>query len=173
MFQVWLTKHVCKLAGTNQQFSHWKENVNDPMCPCCGKAVKITMHITHCSDPNRRQMFCRSASNLTTWMAGSLVNPVLIDMVEQYLCAQGERTMLNCLTLHTPNLVRRAEESDGLHWDSFLEERISKRWLDIMKPGLLASTTRLTPTRWETQFIKLLLKITYKLWLFRNSEVHF
>ena len=71
-------------------------------------------------------------------MANTLVDPMLINMVEQYLWAQGEQTMLDCRTLHTPNFVRLAEESDGLHWDSFMEGRISKRWLDIMKPGLLA-----------------------------------
>ena len=81
--------------------------------------------------------------------------------------------MIDCLTLHTPEVVRLTEESDGLHWDSFLEGSISKRWLDIMKPGLLASTTRLTLTRWGTQFIKLLLQITHKQWLFRNSGVYF
>ena len=114
-------------TAKDQQLSRWKENVNNPMCLCCGKAVETTMHITRWSDPNRRQMFQRSASNLTTWMAECLVDPVLVDMVEQYLWAQGEKTMVNCLTLHTPEFVRLAEESDGLHWDSFLEGRISTR----------------------------------------------
>ena len=157
MFQVWLTKHVSEFVGENQQLSCWKENVNDTMCPCCGKAVKTTMHITCCLGQNRRQMFRRSTSNSTTWMAECLINPVLIDMVEQYLCAQGEQTMIDCLTLHTPDFVRLTKESDGLHWDSFLEGRISKRWLDIMKPGLLSSTTRPIPMRWGAQFIRLLL----------------
>ena len=106
-------------------------------------------------------------------MAEPLVDPVLIVVVEQYLWAQGERTMLDCLTLHTPDFVRLTEESDGLHWDSFLEGSISKCWLDIMKLGLLASKTRLTPTRWGAQFIGLLLQITHKQWLFRNPGVHF
>ena len=118
-------------------------------------------------------MFRRYASNLTTWVAETLVDPVLINMVGQYLWAQGERTMLDYLTLHTQDCVRLDEESDGLHWDSFLEGRISKLWLDIMKPGLLVSTTRLTPMSWGAQFIELLLQITHKQWLFRNSGVHF
>ena len=81
-------------------------------------------------------------------MAECLVDPVLIDMVEQYLWAQGEQMMLDCLTLCTQDFVRLVEESGGLHWDSFLEGRIPKHWIDVLKPGILASTTRLTPTRW-------------------------
>ena len=42
-----------------------------------------------------------------------------------------------------------------------------------MKPVLLALTMRLTPTRWGAQSIELLLQITHKQWLFRNSGVHF
>ena len=81
--------------------------------------------------------------------------------------------MLGCLTLHTPEFILLTEESDSLHWDSFLEGRLSTRWLDIMKPVFLASTTRLTPTKWGAQFINFLLQITHKQWLFHNSDVYF
>ena len=52
-------------------------------------------------------------------MAETLVDPVLIDMLEQYLLVPGERTVLDCLMLHIPEFVRLAEESDGLHWGLF------------------------------------------------------
>ena len=173
MFRVWLTKHVSEFAGTNAQLSYWREDVDDPTCQCCGEAIETTMHLTRCQSPGRRKMLALTVRTLTSWMVDTGVDVVLVDMIEEYLLAQGEKTMTECLRLGNADYELLAECSDRLRWDSLLEGRISSLWIQIMKPVLLDSRLYLSPRKWGIQFIEHLLNITHKQWIFRNSRVHY
>ena len=131
------------------------------------------MHITRCRAPARRQMLAKSIHRLAMWMTETRVDPILVDMVEEYLRGQGSSTMVEGLSLHQEDYVRLAMETDRLGWDSFVEGRIASRWIEIMKPVLAGERKYLTPKRWGTQFIEHLLQLTHQQWILRNSgEYH-
>ena len=98
---------------------------------------------------------------------------ILIDMIEEYLFAQGTKQMIDCLQGPDTNFEVLAEVTDRLGWDCLLEGRVSKVWLEVVSPMLHESGTYLSPTRWGQQFIAQLLNITHKQWIFRNSYVHY
>ena len=56
-------------------------------------------------------------------------------------------------------------------WDSFVEERISTLWLDMIAP-FLKQASRKSIHQWGNHFIDILLSLTHKQWIFRNS-MHF
>ena len=172
MFRVWLTKHVSEFCGTNLQLSYWKKEKSS-LCPCCKTEVESTMHMTRCQAGGRKQMFRITVKVLTDWMADTHVDPVLIDMIEEYLFAQGTKQMIDCLQVQDTNFEVLAKVTDRLGWDCLLEGRVSKVWLEVVSPMLHESGTYLSPTRWGQQFIAQLLNITHKQWIFRNSYVHY
>lgn len=173
MFRVWLTKHVSEFCGTNYQMSHWSDD-HEPICPCCGIAIESTTHITRCQSPGRVAMLKLSVQNLCDWMIETAVDSFLVDMVEEYLLAQGMKTMSECLHCDNTDYQLLAEVCDKLTWDSFVEGRISTLWLEIMKPQLMDATyVYLSPTKWGQLFIERLLQLTHKQWIFRNSRKHY
>ena len=118
-------------------------------------------------------MFELTVRTLTDWMNYTGVDVILVDMIEEYLLAQGEKTMSECLRYSTEAYASLAGSTDRLRWDSLLEGRISSEWLLIMKPALLSSGRYLSPRQWGVQFIVHLLNITHKQWIFRNSKKHY
>ena len=172
MFRNWVTKHVAECCGTNLQLSYWNKS-HSPMCPCCGTARETTMHITRCQSEGRREMLRLSVRDLADWMASTLVDPALVDMVERYLLAQGELSWREALEYEEPDFVILADVSDRLGWDCFVEGRIASYWLQVMKPILTDSHLFLNVERWARQFMTRLLGITHKQWIFRNSKKHF
>ncbi len=65
-------------------------------------------------------MFAITVNCLTTWMTETHVDPVLIDMVEEYLLTFGKKTMLECLRPDNDKYFALAEATDRLQWDCFL-----------------------------------------------------
>ena len=120
-------------------------------------------------------MLRSTTSTLIDWMYATFADPVLIDMVQEYLIAQSSKTMEDCLHIELTEYVELARATDLLCWDSFVEGRLSPLWLDIMKPVLLRNKSRLhmSPRKWGQQFIEHLLSITHKQSIFRNSHIHF
>ena len=94
-------------------------------------------------------------------MTETHVDPILIDMVHEYLLSFGEKSMVECLRLDVEEYRSLAEATDRLQWDCFLEGRISPLWVSIMKPVLIQSGLCLPPEKWGRQFIELL-QITHK-----------
>lgn len=172
LYRLWVTKHVSEFCGTNKQMWYWDNN-NDPKCPCCGREEEHTMHITRCRSPGRLAMLRLSVRSITGWMASSGADPILVEMIESYLLAQDSKTMLECVPYPDADLEIVARSQDRLGWDCFVEGRISKVFLEHMKPVLLEYGTYLSPERWGRTFIELLLQLTHKQWLFRNSRKHF
>ncbi len=99
------------------------------------------------------------------------VNQNLSDMIEAYLLAHGRCTMKNCTPLHSPyNHI--ASTIDKLGWDCFVEGRILQVLVYAVKPMLCRYIPRGSVELWGAKFIKSLISITHKQWLYRNSDVH-
>ena len=58
---------------------------------------------------------------------------------------------------------------DALGWDCFLEGRISVSLINTVGSSL---PSRKSITKWGVSFIKALLSVTHRQWLFRNADVH-
>jgi hypothetical protein len=61
---------------------------------------------------------------------------------------------------------------NNLGWDCFVEGRIPHVLIDTVKPMLHRYIPRGSVELWGAKFIKSLLSITHKQWLYRNSDVH-
>jgi len=90
-----------------------------------------------------------------------------------YLLACGETLMIDCVHGAHPELMAVARESDRLGWDSFLEGRISFRWLSMVLPMLRKSGHSLLPPSWGLQLINKLHNIVHKQWIYRNTCIHY
>ena len=99
------------------------------------------------------------------------VDQNLSDMIEAYLLAQGRHTMKDSTPSHSLyNHV--ASAINNLGWDCFVEGRIPQVLIDAVKPMLCQYIPRGSVELWGAKFIKSLISITHKLWLYRNSNVH-
>jgi len=99
------------------------------------------------------------------------VDQKLFDIIEAYLLAQGRCTMKDCIPSLSPyNHV--AIVIDNLGWDCFVEGRIPHVLIDTVKPMLCRYIPRGSVELWGARFIKSLLSIAHKQWLYRNSDVH-
>ncbi len=67
MFQVWITKHVSHVQGTNQQLSRIDKLVQN-VCPSCKCHDKSTSHITWCCNPGCARTLKDSVGQLVQWL---------------------------------------------------------------------------------------------------------
>ena len=84
-------------------------------------------------------------SSLSIWMADTRVDPVLIDMVEDFLLAQGQRPMMECPSVQTREYVNLARVCDRIGYVGLVEGRIASKWLEIVRPMLKEAGLRLSP----------------------------
>jgi hypothetical protein len=95
----------------------------------------------------------------------------LSDMIEAYLLAQDRRTMKDCVPSHS-RYKYVATAVNNLGWDCFVEGRIPQLLIGFVKPMLRCYIPRASVELWGAKFIKSLISITHKQWLYRNSDVH-
>ena len=173
MFRNWVTKQVSGSGGTNHELS--KMDVTDTVideCPNCQYTPETSKHMTRCRHDGRRALFLESASIVLDRLAEAQPEPELIDMLDTYMSAQGNKTLSDCLTSKYSKYALLAEVQDRLGWDNFVEGRISTLWLDTVFP-FLKQSSRKSIQQWGKNFIDSLLSLTHKQWIFRNSKVHF
>ncbi len=94
------------------------------------------MHICHCMDPGRVKLFHITVRKLYTWMVETLGNRVVALMVEAYLLAREETTMLSLMHSTNVDMSAICKQSNRLWWDSLLEGCISSHWLVLISPLL-------------------------------------
>jgi hypothetical protein len=97
MYRVWLTKLVSDFCGNKVQQYYWSNGVHFPKCKSCGTHHEYKMHICHCIDPGHDRMFHITMRELYTWMVETLGDHAVASMVEAYLLARGETTLLNLM----------------------------------------------------------------------------
>jgi hypothetical protein len=169
-FRTFVTKQVSGWCGCNSKISLWEKNVDDK-CPQCGCNHETSKHLTRCTDPGRIMQLRLSIEGVMDILNEANVCQDLADIIENYLLAQDRRTMKDCVPLHSP-YRKVAKAVDNLGWDCFVEGRIPQLLIEIVKPMLRRYSPRSSVELWGAKFIKSLISITHKQWLYRNSDVH-
>ena len=135
MFRNWVTKQVSGSYGSNHELRKMDNTLVDE-CPNCHYAPETSKHMTRCRHDGRRTLFLESASLVLDCLATAQPDPTLIDMIDVYMSAQGDKTLSSCTPhKHSPYALL-AEVQDRLGWDNFVEGRISTLWLTTISPFL-------------------------------------
>jgi hypothetical protein len=96
---------------------------------------------------------------------------MLITIIKEYMIHQGSVTMESC-TPPGSKYLRLARIQDWLGWDCFVEGCIPVLPIETVRPFLHDWSPQKSIVRWGVAFIKSLLSVTHKQWLFRNADVH-
>ena len=80
--------------------------------------------------------------------------------------------MLSCVHGNNQQLIKLAQLSNRLGWDSLLEGRIATYWLEVTAPLLNRDGQFLLPEVWGQKFINRLHKIVHAQWVYRNALIH-
>ena len=67
LFQLWASKQVMEVAGTNLMQSLYTEG-HDPHCPSCSHALESCSHILRCDKVGRVDALMRSIGWLEDWL---------------------------------------------------------------------------------------------------------
>ncbi len=105
-------------------------------------------------------------------MNNTNITSKLADMIETYLLNQGWQTMAEC-TKPDSTYLHLAISIDKLGWDCFVEGCIPISLINVIKPIFCCCTSRGSVKIWVTKFIKGLIGLTHKQWLYRNNNVHY
>ena len=81
------------------------------------------MYMNRCQHPGQKKMLRLTISSLSIWMTDMRVDPVLVDMVEDFLLSQGQRPMVECLSIQTPEYVNLAGVCDRIGYNGLVEGR--------------------------------------------------
>jgi hypothetical protein len=169
-FRMFVTKQVSGWWGCNSKLLLCEEGV-DSKCPQCGCKHENSKHLTQCTDPGQLMQLRQSIEGVMDILSGANVDQNPSNMIEAYLLAQGRCTMKDCTPSYSPyNHV--ASAINNLGWDYFVEGRIPQVLIDAVKPMLCRYIPRGSVELWGAKFIKSLISITHKQWLYRNSDVH-
>jgi hypothetical protein len=170
MYRTWVTKHVSGFSGTNRQLSR-TEGGPENRCPCCLCPDESAAHITRCKNAGRLKMFKATVDTLLDWMETTSVDIDVVECMEEYFKHQGEMEMREIAAPYE-KLHEWAIEHDILGWDNFLEGRIGNVLLSMQQARLNAIGSRTHISTWATGFIRRILDITHKQWLYRNARLH-
>ena len=142
IFCVFVTKKVSGCAGTNQKLARWNDDMIDT-CPNCGLPGESTKkHMASCRDEGPLQFFCLSVKDVLEYFHDAGVENEMIDLFEEYLLAQGSRTMEDCLQYTDSDYLLLAQVQDRLGLDCLVEDRISTLMLETVKPFLARRDSR-------------------------------
>jgi hypothetical protein len=110
-------------------------------------------------------MFRISLKELSSWIIETLGEHSVVATIKTYLLSQGDVLMADCIHGTSQDLIEAAAKLDRLGWDSLLEGRISKQWLEVESPFLRGSNKFLLPPSWGHQLINKLHNIVHKQWI--------
>ncbi len=170
-FCTFITKQVSGWCGCHSKLLLWEETVIN-RCPQCGCKNENSKHLTRCTNLGCLLQLHDSIETIMDVMNNAKVTSKLADMIETYLLNQGRQTMAEC-TKPTSTYLHFAISIDKLGWDCFMEGRIPISLIDVIKPMFLYYKPRGSVKIWGTKFIKGLISLTHKQWLYRNNDVHY
>ena len=116
-------------------------------------------------------MFHQTTEELIKWMKNAHGNDLLMDALEIYLKYRGRYSMRYIVRAH-PDLHEFGRHHDTLGWDNFMEGRICTHLFKLQEQTLIQNSSKWTITAWSRQFIKRVLHITHRQWLYRNARIH-
>ena len=71
-----------------------------------------------------------------------------------------------------PELHEFAQDHDKLGWDNFMEGRICKSFFQLQEQTLVEESSKWSIKSWSRHFIRRVLHITHRQWLYRNARIH-
>jgi hypothetical protein len=98
-------------------------------------------------------------------------NTLLTESLATYLHHRGRRSMKSIVREH-PELHNFARDHDKLGWDNFMEGCICTALFQLQASTLTAVSSKWTIKSWSCHFIKRVLSITHRQWLYRNARIH-
>jgi hypothetical protein len=141
------------------------------ICPNCGYIRETSKHLTCCTHEGRVTLFRESVKEVITCLKNANVDPILTDIIESYLLGQGTVTMESCVPPNS-GYILMSQSQDWLGWDCFVEGQILVLILKCIHPLFVQWTPRKSLEKWGILFLKLLLNLTHKQWIFWNADVH-
>jgi len=105
------------------------------------------------------------------WLSARDIDPDLIAMIDEYLMAQGSKSMMDCSPPACYTALARAH--DRLGWDNFVEGRICTAYLDAFQEYADDGTSPYSIDNWGRGLVERLIQLSHAQWIFRNSHVHF
>ena len=95
LFQIWASKQVMDLAGTNLKQSTYKPE-HSPICPSCTVAVESCGHILSCQEEGRVDVLDKSIDLLDDWLIAQRTDEHLRFALIDYARGRGGVTMQEC-----------------------------------------------------------------------------
>ena len=120
-FRLWVSKHVSGCCGVNSFLSKWDKSVQD-RCPSCRRRGETTAHVTVCQDPGRVETYNKSIASVESWLESNDTDPILVELIRDYLEARGTESMESLLHPSWPSKYTiLAHYHDKLGWQHFIE----------------------------------------------------
>ncbi len=94
------------------------------------------------------------------------------NIIKAYLLNQGWQPIVDCIHT-TSKFLLTSIDVDNLGWDCFMEGQIPHSLNLSIKPMFLWYNPCGSVDIWGSNFIKSLVGLTHKQWLYRNSDVHY
>ena len=171
-FCTFITKQVSGWCGRcNSKLLLWEENIINK-CPQCGCDHETSKHLTSCTDPGCVLQLHNSIKAIMDVLNNANVTSESADIIEMYLLNQGCQTMEDCVNSNS-KYVRLSADIDNLGWDCFVEGQLPYSLITVIKPMFRWYKSRGSIKIWGTKFVKSLISLTHKQWLYRNCDVHY
>ncbi len=170
MFRIFVPKQVSGWCGSNSKRSLWDTSFNN-ICPNCGMQNESSKHMTRCKHDGWVTLFCESTCKVVACLEMANTDPTLIEIIESYLHGQGTITMESCVPPNS-RYLHLSQTQDRLGWDCFIEARIPTLLLKTIQPFLHQWSPWKLLIKWGISFLKTLLNLTHKQWIFCNADVH-
>ena len=172
-FRNFVTKHVFRTCGCNEFLSLYTPGLVN-ICPACGEPHETTAHITVCEEPGRARLYKSSVDSLVSWLEVKNTDPILAQLIEDYLRARNTKTMADVAPLGLPAKYQLlVKYTDLLGWQNFIEGRFLRYMVQLQRDYLQGLETWQTAESWCKGLTDRVLQITHKQWLLRNALVHY
>ncbi len=170
-FLTFITKKVSGWCGCNSKLLLWEENIINK-CPQCVCNHETSKHLIVCTDPGCVLQLHNSIEAIMDFLNEAKVTSELSDIIETYLLLQGHWTMEDCVKPNS-KYVRLSADIDNLGWDCFVEGQLPYSLITVIKLMFCWYKPCGSIKIWGTKFIKSLIGLTHKQWLYRNCDVHY
>jgi hypothetical protein len=132
MFQIWATKQVMEIAGTNEMQSKYKPG-HDKMCPSCSCRIETCGHVLFCQEEGRVDILEKSIDLLDDWLIDQNTNESLRFCIIDYARGRGGLSMREAVAGvgKATEFRRMADSQDKIGWRRFMEGMISKEILNL------------------------------------------
>jgi len=156
MFSIWACKQVMDIAPTNLNQKQYKPE-HDPLCPSCGRVEETCAHVLHCEEAGRVECLGRSIDNMAEWLRDVGTDPQLRRLIIAFAKGRGGMSMFELTRTADLRFRLLAESQDTIGWRRFMEDMISKEWVELQKDHYNLFGGKVTPVKWAQGLVARLL----------------